>query len=194
MEIQVIQNKIYEIRGVRVMLDFDLAMLYQTETKRVNEAAKRNIKRFPDDFMFQLTLDEFVNLKSQIATSSWGGSRKLPYAFTEQGVAMLSGLLGSDAAIYANIVIMRAFVAMRNYIATASTVTAELAAMRVLIERLKRDSEDTTESVNDLSEYTRKEIYGIWDAITALSERPQIEDKPRRPIGYRTAAMIDNEE
>ena len=92
-DIIVIQNKIYEIRGLRVMLDRDLATLYGVTTSALNQAVKRNIKRFPDDFMFQLTNQEFANLKSQIVTSSWGGIRKLPYAFTEHGVAMLSGLL-----------------------------------------------------------------------------------------------------
>ena len=93
MESQVIQNKIYEIRGCKVMLDFDLAEMYQVETKVLNQSVKRNIKRFPSDFMFQLTKGEWEILKSQFVTSSWGGTRKLPYAFTEQGVAMLSGLL-----------------------------------------------------------------------------------------------------
>ncbi len=107
MDIQIIQNKIYEIRGQRVMLDFDLAALYQVTTSALNQAVKRNIKRFPDDFMFQLSKGEFDNLKSQIVTSSWGGTRKPPYAFTEQGLAMLSGLLNSDVAIHVNIMIMR---------------------------------------------------------------------------------------
>ncbi len=98
------------------MIDRDLADLYQVTTSALNQAVKRNIKRFPTDFMFQLTEVEFANLKSQFVTSSWGGVRKMPYAFTEQGVAMLSGLLNSDTAIQANIAIMRAFVQMRNYI------------------------------------------------------------------------------
>ena len=113
-EIRIIQSKIYEIRGQRVMLDFDLAELYQVETRRLNEAVKRNIKRFPKDFMFQLNVDEWIILKSQFATSRWGGTRKLPYAFTEQGLAMLSGVLNSDIAIQVNINIMRAFVAVRQ--------------------------------------------------------------------------------
>ena len=92
-EIVLIQNLIYEIRGQKVMLDSDLAKLYQVETRVLNQAVKRNVKRFPPDFMFQLDNKEFANLKSQFVTSSWGGTRKLPYAFTEQGVAMLSGLL-----------------------------------------------------------------------------------------------------
>jgi hypothetical protein len=99
MELQVIQSKIYEIRGCRVMLDFDLAELYQVETRVLNQAVNRNSKRFPPDFMFQLTETEFKNLISQFVTSSWGGRRKLPLAFTEQGLAMLSGILNSDIAI-----------------------------------------------------------------------------------------------
>ena len=98
------------------MLDFDLARLYQVEAKVLNQAVKRNLKRFPPDFLFQLDTKEFTNLKSQFVTSSWGGTRKLPFAFTEQGVAMLSGLLHSDIAIAANIAIMRAFVQVRGSI------------------------------------------------------------------------------
>lgn len=129
-ELTTIQNKIYEIRGQRVMLDRDLAKMYGVETKVLNQAVKRNLKRFPDDFVFQLTFQELQNWKSQFVTSSWGGVRKLPYAFTEQGVAMLAGVLNSDAAVRANIVIMRAFVRMRSYLATASdTLSARLESM-----------------------------------------------------------------
>lgn len=184
MEIQVIQSKIYEIRGCRVMLDRDLAVLYGVTTGVLNQAVKRNIKRFPDDFMFQLTTDEFANLKSQFVISSWGGVRKMPYAFTEQGLAMLSGLLNSDIAIQANIAIMRAFVAMRNYIATTSTVTAELAEIRASIELLRRDGEDTLEALNDLSEDTRKHLDNLYNAIGELSIKPAEPPMPR--IGYKT--------
>ena len=110
-----VESLIRVIRGQQVMLDRDLAELYGVETKRLNEQVKRNIERFPEDFMFQLTPNEFDNLKSQFATSSWGGVRKLPYAFTEQGVAMLSGVLKSPTAVEANIRIMRAFVSMRHF-------------------------------------------------------------------------------
>lgn len=110
-----IRNLIYHIRGKAVMLDSDLANLYQVPTSRLNEAVKRNSRRFPEDFMFQLTEDEFKNLMSQIAISnSHGGRRKLPYVFTEQGVAMLSGVLSSDIAIDVNLNIMRAFVQIRR--------------------------------------------------------------------------------
>lgn len=109
------------------MLDRDLAAMYGVETKVLNQAVKRNIKRFPDDFVFRINRQEFANLKSQFVTSSWGGVRKLPYAFTEQGVAMLAGVLNSDAAVRANIVIMRAFVQMRSYLAmTPDTLAARL--------------------------------------------------------------------
>lgn len=110
-----VESLIRVIRGQQVMLDRDLAELYGVETRRLNEQVKRNIERFPEDFMFQLTSNEFDNLKSQIAISSWGGVRKLPYAFTEQGVAMPSGVLKSSTAVEANIRIMRAFVSMRHF-------------------------------------------------------------------------------
>jgi hypothetical protein len=149
--IKSIQNRIYEIRGERVMLD--LASLYEVETKVLNQAVKRNIKRFPDDFMFQLTSAEFEsikfqteainqgvssqivikdqpNLKSQIVTSSWGGTRKLPYAFTEQGVAMLSGVVNSDKAINMNIAIMRAFVDVRKILLKQSNINEQLTEIK----------------------------------------------------------------
>lgn len=111
---EVIENRIFIIRGLRVMLDSDLARLYEVETKRINEAVKRNPYRFPCDFMLQLTIDEWENLKSHFATSSWGGRRKLPYAFTEHGVLMLSSVLNSEKAARVNIQIMRAFVKLRQ--------------------------------------------------------------------------------
>ena len=116
MDLQVIQSKIYNIRGYKVMLDFDLAELYQVETKFLKRAVKRNIERFPEDFMLTLTEKEFANLRCQIGTSSWGGSRYKPFAFTQEGIAMLSGILRSEIAIQVNISIMRAFVAMRQMI------------------------------------------------------------------------------
>jgi hypothetical protein len=116
MKISVIQSRIFEIRGHQVMLDFHLAELYGVETKRLKEAVKRNIHRFPKDFMFQLNNKEFTNLRSQIATSSWGGARHKSYAFSEQGVAMLSSILNSEKAINVNIAIIRTFVLIRQYI------------------------------------------------------------------------------
>ena len=184
-EPQPIQSKIYEIRGQRVMLDRDLAELYQVTTSALNQAVKRNSKRFPSDFMFQLTNQEFANLKSQFVTSSWGGIRKMPYAFTEQGVAMLSGLLNSDIAINANIAIMRAFVAMRNYITTTTQITAELAEIRVKLALLERADADNAEAVSDLSEDMRKELDNIYQAIAALSIKVPQARKPSQPIGFK---------
>ncbi len=115
MEIEVIQNKIHEVRGCKVMLDFDLATLYEIETKVFKQAIKRNLNRFPKDFMFELSQNEFDSLRSQIVTSNRGGTRFMPFAFTEQGVAMLSSVLKSDKAIDINISIMRTFVAIRQF-------------------------------------------------------------------------------
>jgi hypothetical protein len=114
-ELALIKSKIYEIRGAKVMLDFDLAELYGVETKVFNQSVKRNIDRFPLDFMFQITNQEFANLRSQIVTSSWGGFRYLPYAFTEHGVAMLASVLKSKKAIEINLDIVRAFIVLRQY-------------------------------------------------------------------------------
>ena len=111
---EVVMNQIYYIRNQKVMLDKELAELYQVSTGALNQAVARNMKRFPEDFMFQLSEKEWSNLKSQIVISSWGGTRKLPYAFTEQGVAMLSGILNSDRAIAVNIQIMRIFICIRK--------------------------------------------------------------------------------
>ncbi|MBQ8812424.1 MAG: ORF6N domain-containing protein [Bacteroidales bacterium] len=164
-----IESLIYEIRGQKVMLDKDLAKMYGVETKVLNQAVKRNMKRFPEDFMFQLTQEEYDILKSQFVTSSWGGTRKLPYVFTEQGLAMLSGLLNSDVAIKVNIAIMRTFVAIRNHLYTTQRVTAEL------------------EAINDLSEDMRREIDTIYQAIAALSVKEPTQKEPQRQkIGFKT--------
>ena len=122
-----IERRIYLIRGQKVMLSPDLAELYQVETKALNQAVKRNLDRFPPDFMFQLSKEEFGNLKSQIVTSSWGGARRAtPYAFTELGVAMLSSVLNSKRAVQMNIVIMRAFVRLREVMVTNKAVAERL--------------------------------------------------------------------
>ena len=115
MELELIKNSILEIRGKRVILDYELAKLYGIQTKRLKESVRRNIRRFPEDFMFELSQEEWLNLRTQFATSSWGGKRFPPFAFTEQGVAMLSSVLNSDTAIDINISIMRAFVLMRQW-------------------------------------------------------------------------------
>jgi signal transduction histidine kinase len=193
MEIQTIQNKIYEIRGSRVMLDFDLAELYGVETRVLKQAVRRNFERFEgDDFMFELTESESNrldnSLRSQFVISNErGGRRYSSFAFTEIGVSMLSSVLRSPAAIYANRAIMRAFVSMRNYLATTSKITTELSELRAIIELMRRDDEETMEAVNDLSEYTREEIDNLYNAFAALSAKtPQVQ-KPRPQIGFQTA-------
>lgn len=190
MELQPIQSKIYEIRGQRVMLDFDLAELYQVETRTLKQAVRRNIERFPEDFMFEITEAEYNCLKnsmtSQIVISNEkGGRRYMPFAFTEQGVAMLSSVLRSGTAIQVNIAIMRAFVAMRNYITTTTQITAELAEIRAKLALLERADEDNAEAVNDLSEDMRKELDNIYQAIAALSIKVPQARKVGQPIGFK---------
>ena len=140
MELQPIQSKIYEIRGQRVMLDFDLAELYQVETRVLKQAVRRNIERFPEDFMLRLSAKEANRLidigRSQnVIPQGYNIGSSEMFAFTEEGVAMLSGVLRSKAAVQVNIAIMRAFVAMRNYITTTTTVTAELSEIRARLDR-----------------------------------------------------------
>ena len=126
MELEIIKNSIHEIRGQKVILDFDLAKMYQVETKRLKESVRRNIRRFPEDFMFELSTEEWVILRTQFATSSWGGQRYNPYAFTEQGIAMLSSVLNSEIAIDINIAIMRAFVMIRQFALTYQELNEKL--------------------------------------------------------------------
>ena len=194
MELQPIQSKIYEIRGQRVMLDFDLAELYQVETRTLKQAVRRNIERFPSDFMFEITESEYNYLKnsmtSQIVISNErGGRRYMPFAFTEQGVAMLSSVLRSETAIQVNIAIMRAFVAMRNYITTTTQITAELSEIRAKLALLERADEDNAEAVNDLSEDMRKELDNIYQAIAALSIKVPQARKVGQPIAVQHAEV-----
>ncbi|MBR3714231.1 MAG: ORF6N domain-containing protein [Bacteroidales bacterium] len=130
-EIAIIQNKIYVFRGQQVMTDRDIAELYGVETRRLNEQVRRNVSRFPEEFCFQLTESEFQNLMSQNATSSWGGTRKLPFVFTEQGVAMLSAVLKSETAIKASVQIMKAFVAMRRFLVSNAQIFQRLDALEM---------------------------------------------------------------
>ena len=190
MELQPIQSKIYEIRGQRVMLDFDLAELYQVETRTLKQAVRRNIERFPSDFMFEITESEYNYLKNSmtsqtVISNERGGRRYMPFAFTEQGVAMLSSVLRSETAIQVNIAIMRAFVAMRNYITTTTQITAELSEIRAKLALLERADEDNAEAVNDLSEDMRKELDNIYQAIAALSIKVPQARKVGQPIGFK---------
>jgi len=170
-DLQLIQNKIYEIRGQRVMLDFDLANLYGVETRVLNQTIKRNLRRFPADFMFQLAKPEFNNLMSQIVISSWGGTRKLPYAFTEHGVTMLASVLRSDTAIDINIQIVRAFIALRQY----ALGYAEL------YQKLENFMLDTNLQFNDI--------------YTALAEMASLNNKQyiTKEIGYLAIKKVENE-
>ena len=168
-----IQNLIYEIRGKRVMLDFDLARLYQIETKALKQAVRRNQKRFPPDFMFTLSQEEYTSLKisirSQFVTLEDGRGKYpkyAPFAFTEQGVAMLSSVLHSDVAIEANIAIMRAFVQVREYLLAASSLSAELKELKAKVDLLQLQQEENLEAVNDLSEDVRKDIDNLYMAMT----------------------------
>ncbi|WP_304478800.1 ORF6N domain-containing protein [uncultured Muribaculum sp.] len=184
-ELQLIQSKIYEIRGQKVMLDRDLAELYNVTTSNLNKAVKRNIRRFPDDFMFQLTKAEFDELKTNLifqnGTSNWGGTRKLPYAFTEQGLAMLSGLLNSDIAIKVNINIMRAFVAIRQMI-TDNSPLKRLSTLEKNFNELKQDLEKIFADYNDINEDTRAQIEAINTTLAELQAKPK--NTPRSPVGF----------
>lgn len=187
-----IHNKIYQIRGVRVMLDFDLAELYQVETKALKQTVRRNAERFPEDFIFEITESEYnsliLSLRSQIVTSNQrGGRRYMPFAFTEHGVIMLASLLRSDLAVQASIRITRAFIAMRDYIMSTKLIESELSELREKLTRLERDSEDNLEAMNDLSEDMRSEIDNIYKAIAALSVKisPPDRDTPRQKIGFK---------
>lgn len=173
------------------MLDFDLAELYGVETRALKQAVRRNIERFEgEDFMFELSEGEYNILKdrlrSQIVILEIDGRGKYPkyppFAFTEMGVAMLSSVLRSETAIRVNRAIMRAFVAMRNYITTTTQITAELSEIRAKLALLERADAENAEAVSDLSEDMRKELDNIYQAIAALSIHPQ---RTRNPIGYK---------
>ncbi|MBE6223172.1 MAG: ORF6N domain-containing protein [Bacteroidales bacterium] len=185
-ELTIVQNLIYEIRGQKVMLDFDLARLYQVSTGALNQAVKRNIERFPADFMFHLTGEEVQNLMSQFVISSKRKTSAPPFAFTEQGVAMLASVLKSPIAVAASISIMRAFVQVRQYLLTSASMTAELKELRAKVDLLAMQQEENLAAVNDLSEDVRQDIDNLYLAIGELSSR--IEEKkqePRRKIGFQ---------
>lgn len=182
-QLELIQSKIYEIRGQRVMLDRDLAELYQVETRVLNQAVKRNIERFPEDFMFQLTKEEC--LRSQIVTLKVAQGQHLkymPYAFTELGVAMLSSVLRSTTAIQVNIHIMRAFVAVRHLIATSPV--SENIQLRQEMKELKEYIEEVFADQNDINEDTRLQLELINQTLAELQVQKKLSEKPRRPIGF----------
>jgi len=156
-----IESRIFVIRGQKVMLDADLAELYGVETKRLNEQVRRNIERFPEDFMLQLTVEEFENLKSQFATSSWGGRRKLPFAFTEHGAIMAASVLNSPLAAETSIQVVRAFVRLRQMLASNAEMSRKLASLEK-----KYDNQ----------------FKAVFDAIRELMT--PLEPRKKRPIGF----------
>lgn len=163
---EIISSKIYLIREKKVLLDKDLASLYGVTTGNLNKAVKRNLKRFPDDFMFQLTKDEFDILLFQFGISSWGGTRSLPYAFTEQGVAMLSGILNSDRAISVNIQIMRIFTKIREML-------VENLSLRLEVEEIKKKIDNQDKNI--------ELVFNYLDELIDKQDNPA----PRVPIGFK---------
>lgn len=161
-----ILNRIFVIRGQKVMIDEDLAQMYDVETRRLNEQVKRNIKRFPGDFMFTINQKEFENLKSHFATSSWGGRRKLPNAFTEQGIAMLSSILNSETAIEVNIKIIRVFTRMREFAFTNKEILLQLSKLEKEVKNNSKDIEN---------------IFMVLKELIEKDSRP----KPRNKIGFK---------
>jgi len=161
---EVVMNKIYLIRSQKVMLDRDLAELYDVETKQLKRAVRRNANRFPDDFMFELNKEEFDNLRNQIGTSSWGGTRYAPMAFTEQGVAMLSSVLNSDRAIKVNIQIVRIFTRMRQMLLTQKDLLLKVGQIEMRLEKQGKD------------------IKLVFDYLKQFIEE---KDEPRKEIGFK---------
>ena len=190
-ELSNIQGKIHVIRGIRVMLDFDLAYSYGMETKVLKQSVKRNLKRFEgDDFMFELTRQEWNILRSQFVTSSWGGTRYQPFAFTELGVAMLSSVLNSDTAIDMNRKIMRAFVAVRHLI--LGPPINEVKELQDEVRELKQYVEDVFSDYNDINEDTRIQLELLNQSLAELQSKKKALEKPRNPIGFH--AIRDSRE
>ena len=197
-DIAIIQRKIFEIRGQKVILDRDLAALYQVETRVLNQAVKRNVERFPEDFMFQLTWQEVELLKSQFATSSFDVStsqfvilngkghniKHLPLAFTEHGVIMLASLLRSEIAVTMSVQITRAFVAMRQTIAALASTESKIELLNEKVERLNMYIEDILRDQNDINEETSMQLELINQSLAELQAKPK--EKPMRPIGFNS--------
>jgi hypothetical protein len=166
---EIISSKIYLIRGKKVIIDQDLAKLYHVETKVLKQAVRRNIERFPEDFMFELSNQEFTILRSQIATSSWGGTRYVPMVFTEQGVAMLSSVLNSAYAIMVNIQIMRVFTKVRELL-------VDNLSIRLEIEEIRKQLSNHDKNI-DL-------VFSYLDELIEKHDNP----KPRKAIGFKTSS------
>lgn len=183
-QLQLIQSKIYEIRGVRVMLDFDLAEMYQVETRVLNQAVKRNIDRFPEDFMFQLTADEWVGMSSQFVMTSRAKRPKssVPLAFSEHGVVMLSGVLRSEIAVQTSILIARAFVAMRQLV--LNPPIDRMGQLENQMKELKEYMEDVFADYNDINDDTRMQLELIHETLAELQNKNNALTKPRPKIGF----------
>ena len=207
-EVEVIKHRIYEVRGLRVMLDRDLAELYGVETRALNQAVKRNIDRFPDDFLFRLNKNEWTFLKSQIVISNTdattadnkdvatngdslksqfvisnrGGDRALPYAFTELGIAMLSSVLRSETAIQVNINIMRAFVAIRHAIGAWQGVNLKVEQLSHKVDNLNARVDEILHEQNENNMEMAVQISALNDALDQLREKPST---PRKRIGFK---------
>jgi len=168
MQITTLQSKIHDIRDQKIILDFDLAMLYEVETRVLNQSVKRNIKRFPTDFMFQLTQEEWISMSSQIVMTypSKRPKTALPFAFTEQGVAMLSGILNSEVAIHVNIAIMRTFVTIRKY---------------------ALEHKEFNEKLLEIETKYDKKFSDVYEALNYLIKKDEKEtvQKERKQIGYK---------
>lgn len=215
-DVEVIRNRIYEVRGLRVMLDRDLAELYDVETRVLNQAVKRNIDRFPEDFMFRLNKSEWTglksqfviskdnvsdidikdvncksdSLKSQFVISNRGGDRALPYAFTELGIAMLSSVLRSETAIQVNINIMRAFVAIRHAVSAWQGVNLKVEQLSHKVDQLNNYVEEILHDQNDINrmqDETNNELSLQIEAInSALDQLREKPAKPKKRIGYKS--------
>ena len=189
---------IHVIRGERVILDRDLAQLYGVETKVLNKQVQRNIERFPQDFMFQLTNQEFTNLRFQNGTSSWGGTRYMPHAFTEEGVAMLSCLLHSPVAIQVNIQIMRAFVYMKNTLSAINETATRQDHLELEVEKLRNYVEDILRDQNDTNELVGAQMEAINESLVELAVKvdslTQKKREPMNAIGFAAAEARYEEE
>lgn len=185
MELQVIQSKIYEIRGQKVMLDFDLAEIYQVETRVLNQSVKRNIQRFPEDFMFQLTSQEWTDMSSQFVMTSRLKRPKTarPLAFTEHGVVMLSSVLKSEIAVQTSVLIVRAFVAIRQLM--SNSPVDRVGQVENQMKELKEYIEDVFADYNDINDDTWKQLELINQTLAELQVQKNQAEKPRNTIGFK---------
>ena len=190
-----IKRRIYEIRGRKVMLDSDLAELYRVETKNLKRAVRSNMERFPSDFMFELTKEEYDVLRCKNFTSNKrGGNRYLPFAFTREGIGMLSGLLRSEIAVQANINIMRAFFQMQEALLIVSNTQLQLEQIRAEIRQLRTDMNDSMADQNEINELTRAQLDAISEALAELQNQGNSPVQALPEIGYAAIQKRIDEE